>query len=88
MFDETNQAINREGILNIKQVKLTAVEKNNLWFERNYQSLLSNHLDDEWLKTKKSVSLRYGEINFVERDNTEYEYNDQFGLVSIKKPEQ
>jgi len=83
LLDETYQAINREGILNITHVQLTEMQKSNLWFERNYQSLLSNHLDDEWLKTKKSVSLRYGEINFVERDNEQYEYNDQFGLVKV-----
>ncbi len=83
LIDETHQAINREGILNITKVQLTEIEKNNLWLERNYQSLLTNHLDDEWLNSKRRVSLRYGEINFVERNNTEYEYNDQFGLVKV-----
>ncbi|WP_299491056.1 type I-F CRISPR-associated helicase Cas3f [uncultured Shewanella sp.] len=81
LLDETHQAINREGILNITHVPLTRLEKNNLWFERDYQSLLSNYQDNEWLKTKGQVSLRYGEINLVDRDNAAYEYNDQFGLI-------
>jgi len=83
LLDGDYQAINREGILNITQVQLTAVEKNNLWFERNYHELLGAYKSEPYLMTNKSVSLRYGEINFVERDNTEYEYNDQFGLVKV-----
>lgn len=83
LLDEANQAINREGILNITHMQLTEMERNNLWFERNYQSLLSNHLDDEWLNSKRRVSLRYGEISFIERENTQYEYTDQFGLITL-----
>jgi CRISPR-associated endonuclease/helicase Cas3 len=86
LVDESNQAINREGILNINHVKLSESERKNLWLERNYQKLLPQYISEPWLISSKRVSLRYGEINFVERDNTEFEYNDQFGLIPIKKP--
>jgi CRISPR-associated endonuclease/helicase Cas3 len=85
LLDETNEAINREGILNITPVSLTKGETQNLWLERNYQQLLPQHISEPWLTTLKSVSLRYGEINLVERENAQYEYNDQFGLVKINK---
>jgi CRISPR-associated endonuclease/helicase Cas3 len=85
LLDETYQAINREGILNITRVSLTPKETQNLWLERNYQQLLPQHISEPWLTTLKRVSLRYGEINMVERDNAQYEYNDQFGLVKVNK---
>lgn len=85
LLDENNQAINREGILNITRVQLSESERNNLWLERNYQQLLPQHISEPWLTTLKRISLRYGEINFVERENAQYEYNDQYGLVQIKK---
>ena len=84
LVDENNQAINREGILNINRMKLSIQEQENLWLARDYQSLLKQYMSEPWLSTLKRVSLRYGEINFVERENTEYEYNDQFGLVRCK----
>lgn len=85
LFDINDQVINREGILNISRVQLSETEKTNLWLERNYQVLLAQYVSEPWLTTLKRVSLRYGEINMVERDNAKYEYNDQFGLVKIKK---
>lgn len=85
LLDENNQAINREGILNINHVILNESERQNLWLERNYQKLLPQYINESWLISLKRVSLRYGEINFVERENTEFEYNDQFGLVKVNK---
>ncbi|MGV2871518.1 type I-F CRISPR-associated helicase Cas3f [Colwellia sp. E150_009] len=85
LLDENNQAINREGILNISHVELSESERQNLWLERNYQALLPQYISEPWLISTKRVSLRYGEINFVERENIEFEYNDQFGLVKINK---
>ncbi len=85
LFDINDRVINREGILNINRVQLSETEKKNVWLERNYQQLLAQYLSEPWLTTLKRVSLRYGEINMVERENAQYEYNDQFGLVKIKK---
>ncbi|MBL4941922.1 MAG: type I-F CRISPR-associated helicase Cas3 [Colwellia sp.] len=88
LLDENYQAINRQGILNISQVELSDKARENLWLSRDYQALLANYISEPYLVSKKSISLRYGEINFVERENARYQYNDQFGLVPIKKPDQ
>ncbi|WP_086981310.1 type I-F CRISPR-associated helicase Cas3f [Vibrio aphrogenes] len=87
LLDINHQAINRETIKNINKIELTEQQRKNLWFERNYQNLLTNYLSEPWLATPKRVSLRYGEINMVERENAQYEYNDQLGLVKVKKPD-
>ncbi|MGO2128228.1 MAG: type I-F CRISPR-associated helicase Cas3f [Pseudoalteromonas prydzensis] len=85
LVDINDQVINRETIQNIKKIELTEQQRQNLWFERNYQSLLTKYLSEPWLATPKRVSLRYGEINMVERENAQYEYNDQFGLIRVNK---
>jgi CRISPR-associated endonuclease/helicase Cas3 len=85
LLDINNQAINREIIRNIRHVPLTEKEQQNVWLERDYQKLLINYIDEQWLTTCKRVSLRYGEINMVEQENEHYEYNDQFGLVKVSK---
>jgi CRISPR-associated endonuclease/helicase Cas3 len=85
LFDINDQVINREGILNISRVQLSDKEKQNVWLERNYQQLLAQYLSEPWLTNIKRVSLRYGEINMVERENAQYEYNDQFGLAKVNK---
>lgn len=85
LLDINDQVVNRESILNISRVQLSEKEKQNLWLERSYQKLLPNYISEPWLTSAKRVSLRYGEINFVERENTQYEYNDQFGLVKVNK---
>lgn len=87
LVDINDQVINRETIQNIKKIELTEQQRQNLWFERNYQSLLIKYLSEPWLATPKRVSLRYGEINVREVKNPQYEYNDQFGLVKVKKPD-
>ncbi|MFT7456918.1 MAG: CRISPR-associated endonuclease/helicase Cas3 [Marinobacter maritimus] len=83
LMDMNYQPINREKILNITRVELTENEKKNLWLQRNYQSLLDDFISEPWLTSLRRVSLRYGELNIPERENTQYEYNDQFGLMRI-----
>ncbi|MEM5550907.1 type I-F CRISPR-associated helicase Cas3f [Pseudoalteromonas neustonica] len=85
LLDINDQVINRETILNIKKIELTEQQRQNLWFERNYKNLLTKYLSEPWLATPKRVSLRYGEINMVERENAQYEYSDQLGLVKVNK---
>ncbi len=80
--DDKGYPINREGILQIQHIELTEGEKKNLWLMRDYQTLLSRYSEQQEL-SKRRISLRYGELNFVGRENTEYKYNDQFGLVRI-----
>ena len=83
LLDENDQAINREGIFNITQVEISDKARENLWLARDYQALLVNYMSEPYLVSKKSISLRYGEINFVECENARYQYNDQFGLVKV-----
>ena len=85
LVDMNNEVVNRENILNITRIELTEKEQQNLWLDRNYQELLANYISEPWLISLKRVSLRYGEINMVERENAQYEYNDQFGLVKVNK---
>ncbi|MBL4911150.1 MAG: type I-F CRISPR-associated helicase Cas3 [Alteromonadaceae bacterium] len=83
LLDENYQAINRQGILNITQVEISDKALTNLWLKRDYQTLLSEYISEPWLNSPRRVSLRYGEINFIERENARYQYNDQFGLVKV-----
>jgi len=85
LIDMNNQVINRENIINIKHLAITEKLQGNLWLNRNYQQLLTQYLSEPWLTSLKRVSLRYGEINMVERENAQYEYSDQFGLVKVNK---
>jgi len=80
--DEKGRPINRESIHQIQHYQLSDSEKENLWLERNYQELLDEYAEKQD-SNKKRISLRFGELNFVLRDNTEYQYNDQFGLVKL-----
>ncbi|SGZ16822.1 Putative uncharacterized protein [Moritella viscosa] len=77
--------INVEGLLQITHVELSDYERSNLWLERNYLNLLSEHTDEINLPTVRQVSLRYGELSFVMREGKKYEYSDQFGLIQKSK---
>ncbi len=78
--DDRGYPIDREDILQIQRSELSDDEQANLWLIRDYQSLLGDYAEKHE-SNKRRISLRFGELSFVERDNTEYEYNDQFGLV-------
>ncbi len=80
--NERGQAIDRENILRIQRTDISPEQKKRLWLWRDYKSLL-RHYAEQLDCSRKKVSLRYGELNFVNRDNEEYEYSDQFGLVKI-----
>lgn len=82
-IDEYGEAVNREAILRIEKIDLPSALKKRLWMERDYYKLL----EEQSLKrdkTKKEVSLLFGELGFVHRDGAEYEYSDQFGLTKAK----
>lgn len=78
--DEDGYPFSCQDIHGIKRSEVNEAEKANLWLGRDYFELLEREsqrleLDKKW------VSLRYGELNLVLREGSEYEYNDQFGLV-------
>ena len=80
--DDKGHPINREDILGIQHSQLSSEEKENLWLVRDYQTLLNEYAEKKEI-SKWRISLRFGELNFNERENAEYEYNDQFGLKRV-----
>jgi len=82
--DDKGYPINREEILKIHHIELTELQQQNLWLVRNYHDLLSQQSEKSGLNEKYN-SLKYGELSFVDRkdDDSDYEYNDNFGLVRM-----
>ncbi len=78
--DELGQPVNTETILGISHNNITIEERNNLWMVRSYANLIEQYAV-QYETSEKRMSLRFGELSFIERDDTQYEYNDQFGLV-------
>jgi len=82
--DDRGFPVEREDILNVSRDQENYSEENNLWLTRNYDYLLTKYSErSENEMSKRRLSLRYGEISLVMRESTEYEYNDQFGLVKV-----
>ena len=80
--DEQGHPINREKILNISHQGISKNQEKRLWLKRDYGVRLEQYAEQrDW--SKKRTSLRYGELSFVYRENQEYEYSDQFGLITI-----
>ncbi len=83
MFCEKNDKgipIHREGALGINRLELSEVEINRLWLKRDFATEVET-LADLQESTLNTVSLRYGELSFLQYENTRYDYNDQLGLV-------
>ena len=79
--DDQGYLVNREGILEIRHVNISRHQQKRIWLDRNYEKLLDQYAA-QLACSKKQISLRYGELSFVHRQNREYEYSDQFGLVA------
>jgi len=78
--DEQGHPIDREHILQIHQQENSNSHEKRLWLKRDYGKLLEQYAEQlDW--SKKRISLRYGELSFVYRENHVYEYSDQFGLT-------
>ena len=80
--NEQGHPINREGILQIRRQGISEVQEKNLWLHRDYKKLLDYYAEQADC-SKKTISLRYGELSFVYREKQEYQYSDQLGLVKI-----
>lgn len=80
--DEQGQPVNRENILQIHQQGITEKQEKRSWLPRDYEKLLEQYAEQQDC-SKRRISLRYGELSFVCRENQEYEYSDQFGLVKL-----
>ncbi len=81
--DEQGHPIDRENILQIQHYDISEKQAKRLWLQRDYKKLLEQYAG-KYDSSKRRISLRYGELNFVYRENQKYEYSDQSGLV-VKK---
>ncbi len=78
--DDQGNPVDRENILQIHQNDITPNQKKRLWMQQNYKGLLDLYAEQKDC-SMKTISLRYGELSFVHRENNGYEYSDQFGLI-------
>lgn len=78
--DEQGFPINRENILQIRHQNNSWGEEKRAWLHRDYEHLLAKYAEQQEC-SKRTISLKYGELSFVYREGEEYEYSDQFGLV-------
>jgi len=67
-----------EEILQIEKKEIDDEMKDGLWLHRDYNALI-----EEFDKSKRAVSIKYGELSFGYYEGSEYEYSDQFGLVKL-----
>jgi len=70
--------IKREEILQINKIEIDNEMKEGLWLQRDYNALV-----EEFDKSKRAVSIKYGELSFGYFEGSKYEYSDQFGLVKV-----
>ncbi|NEW61475.1 type I-F CRISPR-associated helicase Cas3 [Sulfurovum sp. bin170] len=70
--------IKREELLQINRVEIDDEMRSGLWLRRDYNTLV-----EEFDKSKRAISIKYGELSFGYYEGSEYEYSDQFGLVKI-----
>ena len=67
-----------EEILQIDKIEIDDDMKEGLWLQRDYNALVEG-----FEKSKRAVSIEYGELSFGYYEGSEYEYSDQFGLVKV-----
>ncbi len=84
--DDRWHPVKRQEILQIRHQSLSQKERSRLWLYRDYKGLLSQYAEQQ-NAGEKAISLRYGELNFIDRDNQEYGYSDQLGLFRLEQEE-
>ncbi|BBN83871.1 type I-F CRISPR-associated helicase Cas3 [Pseudoalteromonas sp. A25] len=86
--DPQGRAIDREEILNIKRIALSAHQLQRLWLVRDFDQacaeLADCHAHEQSPLTQRVISLKYGELSFPFNENKRYAYNDQLGLVKVE----
>ncbi|MFK5975822.1 MAG: type I-F CRISPR-associated helicase Cas3f [Sulfurovum sp.] len=82
IVDIYDKPINREFGLRITHIALDKSLEHTSWLLREYDSIVED-MSISKERNKKDISLRYGELNFLWSENTEYEYSDLFGLVKV-----
>ncbi len=82
IVDIFDNPINREFGLRITRIEEDKRLEHNSWFLRDYNtSIKEKAMLKE--KSKKEISLRYGELSFIWEKSEKYEYSDIFGLVKV-----
>ncbi len=79
--DDQGNPVDRGNILRIKIEELDEQLMSKLWLYRDYKQLLVNYAEINNC-TLKTISLRYGELRFLHRENQDYVYSDQFGIMN------
>ncbi len=78
--DEQGVPVKRESILQISRQGISRGQEKRVWLHRDYEQQLEKCAEQREC-TKRTISLKYGELSFVYREGEGYEYSDQFGLV-------
>lgn len=78
--DEQGFPVIRENILQISRQGISRSQEKRAWLMRDYERQLEKYAEQQEC-SKRTISLKYGELSFVYREDEEYEYSDQFGLV-------
>lgn len=80
--DEQGHPVEREKILRIQHKISGKDEKKRLWLNRDYKKILEKYSEKQ-NRSMSAISLRYGELSMPSRENQEYVYSDQHGLLKI-----
>lgn len=94
--DEQGYGIERELTLGIKRTVLSTRAQQRLWLVRDYDQLIERQVEKSREQSghfeafsvspiKRKITWQFGELSFLFKAQTEYEYNDQLGLVKIEK---
>ena len=82
--DRDGWMVDRESVLGIQRIDLSAEAECRLWLKRDYEQAVTE-VAEEQENSKRRVSLRYGELSFRFSETSRYAYNDQLGLVKVTK---
>lgn len=74
--------VKREAVLGICRSNLSAPERARLWLPRDFPNMVGT-LSDKLGKSKRDVSMRYGEISFRYSEKNTYGYNDDLGIFEL-----
>ena len=94
VFDEYDEAfefcekndrgfpVKRESVLGIGRFSLNEVELERLWLPRDFE-LAVEQLSEKLEKSKREVSMRYGEMSFRHSEKKRYGYCDDLGVFEL-----
>ncbi len=78
--DAFGNLINRKNIYGIQDDEMTSQSRKKLWLPQDYKELLEDYAESNGCSIE-TLSLRYGELSFIHRENQSYVYSDDLGLT-------